>query len=170
MVTANLAEIDLAEFAGGLLYGATRQTIDKRTELTGEFWLMHGVEGCYVDAGSASEALADAIDLYNDGEIEDGTDKMVSWLTFIVSEDVAWCSYDVNGPFKALRHQINLFKRDPYYWSIATATYNDDAYTGMLTRWAFGNFLYSYTTGSYFNAGMYLGYCFDYIIGYDPYC
>ena len=53
----DLSRDELAEFAGGFLYGASRHTIDQRTELTGEFWIDEGVEGCYLDCGRAIRQL-----------------------------------------------------------------------------------------------------------------
>ena len=38
----------------------------------------------------------------------------------------------------------------------------------MLLNWAYGLFLNQFGSGIYFNAGMYLGFCFDYVVGFDP--
>ena len=74
MLDSTLSRDDLAEFAGGFLYGASKRTIDQRTAITGEFWLPDGIVGCYSDANmEAAGFLALGMAAFEVDDIEEGT-------------------------------------------------------------------------------------------------
>lgn len=170
MLDATLSREDLAEFAGGFLYGATRQTVDQRTALTGEFWLPEGIEGCYSDDNmEAAGFLESGIAAYQEDDIDKGTKMMIRWLRKVVKHDTVNCDrVDVRRPFKSLRAQVNDYVAQDDYMAIGEARYHEDAYTKGMVDWAYGNFKWSWTIKTYFNAGMFYGQLFDYIVGFVP--
>ena len=94
---------------------------------------------------------------------------MIRWLRKAGRYDIASCNRrDIKRPFRLLRKQVNDYVKQGDYFAIGEATYNDDPYIKGMIDWTYGNFKYSWAIKTYFNAGMFYGELFDYIVGYDP--
>ena len=138
-----LSNGDTAQWAAGLMYAYTKQTVDVRDALV----------GCAVSSGDLDRKMSRAYKKYGNGKYRKGNQKILNSEDYW-RESFASCDQDIQDMYDEMANTSHAFFDMDGWEDIVSDNYNKNKAL-VDSQWQFG--LTKWSQGVYFDAGMFYG-------------